>query len=253
MDFSASLIMVASCINNTSFGWLHVKYWFGETDDDDGEDNDTKDERSGDFFKLKAAIALFNGAINSFGHESKDGENNSKLGDNDAKVHESIDDEPGVTEESDFCEHGAEDKCGKTVVVHVVVLGKDVASGTVADDKLEQCDNNGIDVRGEDTDGGRADENSKESLGEVPAFGCFGLDDGEPNDIDGGEDIMRGKNRRAGEEGEENDREANNKVDEVAFYIEPEIMWTDGEHAPFGQEDENESDNPGAGNDGCKD
>ena len=29
-------------------------------------------------------------------------------------------------------------------------------------------------------------------------------------------------------------------------------MWADGEHAPFRQEDEDEPDNPGAGDDGGK-
>ena len=57
----------------------------------------------------------------------------------------------------------------------------------------------------------------------------------------------------ASKEGEEDNRETDNEVDEVAFNVEPEVMRADGEHAPFRQEDEDEADNPRAGDDSGED
>ena len=37
----------------------------------------------------------------------------------------------------------------------------------------------------------------------------------------------------AGEVGEEDDGEADDEVNEVAFDVEPEVVRADGEHAPF--------------------
>ena len=64
---------------------------------------------------------------------------------------------------------------------------------------------------------------------------------------------MDGEDGGAGEVGEKNERKANNEIDEVALDVEPEIVRADGEHTPFTEQDENEADNPGAGNDSDED
>ena len=100
----------------------------------------------------------------ALGEESEDGEDDGKLGDDDAGSEERVDDEPGVAEDGDFGEDGAEDESGVAGVVHVVVLGEDVASGAVADDKFENGEKDGVDTGGEDSDGGSPEEDSKEGL-----------------------------------------------------------------------------------------
>ena len=86
---------------------------------------------------------------------------------------------------------------------------------------------------GEDGDGGSAEKDGGESLNEVPSFGGFGLDDGEPEDVGGTENIVNREDSGAGEVGEEDDGEADDEVDEVGLDVEPEVVWADGEHAPF--------------------
>ncbi len=167
------------------------------------------------------------------GHEGEDGEDDGELGDDDAGFDEGVDDEPRVAKQSDFGEEDAEDERGVAAVVHVVVLGEDVAGGAVADDEFEERDEDGIVAGGEDGDGGGADEDGEEGLDEIPGFRGFWLDDGEPEDVDGAEDVMDGESGGAGEEREEDDGEANDEVDKVALNVEPEIVWANGKHAPF--------------------
>ena len=88
-----------------------------------------------------------------------------------------------MTEESDFGEEDAEDESGVAAVVHIVVLGEDVAGGAVADDKLEERDEDGVETGREDGNGGGADEDGKESLNKVPRFGGARLNNGEPENV----------------------------------------------------------------------
>lgn len=190
---------------------------------------------------------------NAFNHEAKDGENDGELGDDDAELGESVDDRPGVGEKGDFCEDDAEDEGGVAAVAHVVVLGEDVAGGAVADDEFEGDGERRVEAGTEDADGASAEEDGGEGLDAVPGFRGLGLDDGEPEHVDGGEEVVDGQDGSAGEEGEQDEREADDEVDEVAFDIEPKIVRADGEHAPFAEQDQDEADNPRAGDDGGED
>ena len=109
-----------------------------KADDDDGEDDDAKNDGDGDFFEFEFAVATLNGAVDAFGHKGEDGEDDGELRNDNASFDESVDDEPRMAKQSDFCEEDAEDEGGVAAVVHVVVLSEDVTGGAVADDKFEE-------------------------------------------------------------------------------------------------------------------
>ena len=58
---------------------------------------------------------------------------------------------------------------------------------------------------------------------------------------------MNGEEFRAREKAEEDEREADDKVNEVRLQVQEEITRADGEHAPFRDEDEDKTDKPASG------
>ena len=55
---------------------------------------------------------------------------------------------------------------------------------------------------------------------------------------------MNREKRGTGEVGEKHEGKADDKVDKIALYIEPEVMRADGEHTPFTKQNEDRADNP---------
>ena len=80
---------------------------------------------------------LFDGVKDAFHHETEEGENNGELRDDDAEIEKSVDNEPRMREKGDFREEDAENEGRIAGVATVVVLCKDVAGGTIADNKFE--------------------------------------------------------------------------------------------------------------------
>jgi len=122
-----------------------------------------------------------------------------------------------------------------------------VASGGVADDKLKNNQEDRICRSGENRGGGSPEEDGEKRLDKRPKLGGLRLDKDKPDGIAGGEEIMDGQELRAGEIRQEHKGEAHDKVNEIGLKVEEEIMAPDGKHPPLGDQDENEANNPGAG------
>lgn len=91
--------------------------------------------------------------------------------DDNADGRKSIDNQKRVRQQGDFCKNGAEEQGRKSFVVRVIVLSKNVAGCTIADDEFEECKKDGIKAGTHDTHGTGADKYREESLDEGPSFG----------------------------------------------------------------------------------
>lgn len=183
--------------------------------------------------------------------EEEEGNDDGELGEEDAGTFKDVNDEPVVEEPGNFGGESSDGEIEEGEMV-VVTLDEEVASGGVDDDENGEDEERG--VGGEEEGGGvDAEEGSDEGLGFGGFSGSGGFEDGEPEDVAKRE---KGVNREkigggsGGRESKKDETGAGDEVGEIGFEIREPIVGMDGEHAPFGEEDKNQTEDGVASEDG---
>lgn len=128
-----------------------------------------------------------------------------------------------------------------------------MVSGGETDDEFGNNQYPGIGERGEDAGGSGAEEDSDESLDHGEIEGGAGLDDDKPESVARHEGEVDGEEGGASGVSQEDEADADDKVDEAGADVEPPVAVVDGKDAPFRSENEDEADDAVAGDDGSAD
>ena len=156
-------------------------------------------------------------ASGGFGEgEGREGENDGKLGDDAAGRAEGINNRPGGTEPGEL---GVEETAGEGDEGEGTFgsLSEEVAAGSVADKKLYQDEDDGVNRSGGDERSGRAEEGGKEGLDERIGILCLRFDENQPDGVEGGEEDVDGEDFGAGKVGEDDEGSADDEVNEAGF------------------------------------
>lgn len=182
----------------------------------------------------------------------EDGEDDGELGKTEAAGAESINDKPRVGEPGDFREDETSSE-GDVGRVFFVALDEDMVRGGEADEELGGNDDDWVGNGGKDGGGRRAEEDSNEGLDDGKARRRARFNKDQPNGIANHEDEMDREKSRAGGVGEKDETDADNEIDEAGAEVEQPIAVVNGENTPFRNDDEDETDDVAAGDNGRAD
>ncbi len=137
---------------------MDIKAWLAEADEQNGDYDDTEDDREGDVAEFEFVIVFNEIGVDFEVGKGDNRQNKRELRDADAGRAESIDNQPAMSEPGDFGEDKAKNErdIGRIVAVS---LDEDVMRGGVADNKFADNEDGRVGNRSENASGSTTNQN----------------------------------------------------------------------------------------------